>query len=385
MHRFRCLLSLGIVFAAAGVCNHSTYAQKSPSSGAGPATAGASAARLAARLRLGDGLNTWQPTRKQIGVGYAPGQSDSTPGGHVHFVVDRAKLRRYLSKTARYVRRSPQDARVAVAVHNATDEGSAQVPAKIIPGHDGAILDVDAAVDQIQKAIQAVPGTVHIVLPVKTKPAHVRTADLQGVDARVGYFVTHFNPGEVGRTQTVRRAISIIDGSVVKPGGVFSVNQTVGERTKERGFGEGHVFVDGKMEMQVGGGMCQVATTLFNAAMLADLKIAERHAHVRTIPYVDPGRDATVYWGQKDFKIQNNSAAPLFISYKTTRTHAIVSLFGKAVPGRKVRLVSHYRRLGERHYTGVFYRVVYNPGSAPQKDATFYSAYKWTPSLDYSH
>ncbi len=131
--------------------------------------------------------------------------------------------------------------------------------------------------------------------------------------------------------------------------------------------------------------MCQVATTLFNASMLADLKIVERHQHVRTVPYVEPGRDATIYHGQKDFRIQNNTDAPLYISYKTTRSHAIVSLFGKATPGRKVRLVASHRRLGERHYTGRFARVIYNSDGTVVKDTPFYSNYKWTPDLDYSH
>jgi vancomycin resistance protein YoaR len=216
------------------------------------------------------------------------------------------------------------------------------------------------------------------------KQAPSKAAQLTGIDTRIGYFVTHFNPGEVGRTQTVRRAIDLIDGSVVAPGAIFSINQTVGERTAERGFGIGHVFINGKMEKQLGGGMCQVATTLFNAAMLADLKIVERHQHVRTVPYVSPGRDSTVYWGQKDFKLQNDTDTPIYISYKTTRTHAIVTLFGKGVPGRKVTLVSHYRQLAERHFTGVFYRIVSYPDGHTEKSHPYYSDYEWTPALDFS-
>ena len=175
-----------------------------------------------------------------------------------------------------------------------------------------------------------------------------------------------------------------LTAQVVPPGAVFSVNDVVGERTAARGFGTGHVFVDGKMEVQQGGGMCQVATTLFNAAMLADLKIVERKQHVRTIPYADPGRDATVYFGQKDFKFQNNTPAPIYVSYKTNRSHAIVSLYGQAVPGLKVKLVDHYQRLGERHYTASFYRVVYQPNGTVRKDPPFNSNYKWTPALDFS-
>lgn len=388
MHRLRCVLAISTALYAAGFCAGPTFAQpalaQNKSDAASSSSASVSNDRLATRMRLGDGRKTWQPTRRQIGVSYAPGLSDDTPHAQVQFVVDRAKLRAYLNKIAKYVKRSPKDAKVVVASGVPLDSDATQVPATIVPGYDGATLDIDAAVDAIQKAIQADPATVHIVLPIKTTPANVRTADLKGINARIAYFSTHFNAGEVGRTRTVRLAIQIIDGTVVPPGQVFSVNQTVGERTAKRGFGKSEVFIDGHMEKQVGGGMCQVATTLFNAAMLGDLKIVERHPHMRTIPYAPPGRDATVYYGQKDFKFQNNTGAPLYVSYKTTHSHAIVSIFGKAVPGRRVVLVGHSRRLGPRHYTGTFYRVVYNPDGTKEKGKVFHSSYKWTPALDYN-
>lgn len=388
MHRLsRCLLLFCAAATAGGFLTtfHPAFAQTGADTPV-PQTAPASSGhRLAVRLRLGDGRQTWHPTRKQLGVSYAPGSSDASPSGEVKFIVNRAKTRAYFHSIAPYVRRGAKNARVVLVGAGTHDEGTDQVPAQVIPGYDGAALDVDAAVDLVQKTMQANPNVVHVVLPVKIKPAKLSAARLQGIDARVGYFVTRFNPGDEGRTATVRRAISIIDGTIVPPGGVFSVDQTVGPRDPAHGFtGKGHVFVDGHMELQSGGGMCQVATTIFNAAMLADLKVVERHQHVRTVPYVDPGRDATIYHGQKDFRIQNNTDAPLLISYRTNRSHAIVSLFGKGIPGRKVRLLASHRRLGERHYTGTFNRVVYLPGSAPQKGQPFHSNYKWTEALDYS-
>ncbi len=388
MHRLsRCLLTLGAAVTAGGslLISHPALAQTGADSAAPPAAPAPSGHRLNARLRLGDGRQTWHPSRKQLGISYAPGSTDASPAGQIKFVVDRAKARAYFDSIAPYVRRAPKNAHVALVEANASDEGTEQVPAQVVPGYDGAALDVSAAVDLVQKTLESNPTVIHIILPVKSKPAKVSAAKLEGIDARVGYFVTRFNPGDEGRTATVRRAISIIDGTIVPPGGVFSVDKTVGPRDPEHGFtGKGHVFIDGHMELQSGGGMCQVATTLFNAAMLANLKIVERHQHVRTVPYVDPGRDATIYHGQKDFKIQNNTNAPLLISYRTNRSHAIVSLFGKGVPGRKVRLVASHERLGERHYIGTFNRVVYEPGSAPQKGQPFHSDYKWPETLDYS-
>ena len=385
MHRkTRCLSRLcrPALFAGAGLLLASplAFAQTPDVPDANPPTVNN---RLVVKMRLGDGRKTWHPSRKQIGVRYAAGGSDSSGPGSFKFTVNRATLRGYLDSIAPYIQRGSKIAKVVVS-NIGGDQGTGQVPAHVIPGYDGAILDTNAAVDAIQKAVESNPGTVHIILPVKTKEGHPSATDLKGINARIGYFVTRFNPGDKGRTQTVRLAIKIIDGTMVPPGGVFSVNSIVGERTAARGFGTGHVFVDGKMEVQQGGGMCQVATTLFNAAMLADLKIVERKQHVRTIPYADPGRDATVYFGQKDFKFQNNTSAPVYVSYKTNRSHAIVSLFGAATPGLKVKLVNHYRRLGERHYTASFYRVVYQPNGTVRKDPPFNSSYKWTPALDFS-
>jgi len=385
MHRkTRCLslLCRPALFAGAGLLLASplAFAQTPDVPDANPPTVNN---RLVVKMRLGDGRKTWHPSRKQIGVRYAAGGSDSSGPGSFKFTVNRATLRGYLDSIAPYIQRGSKIAKVVVS-NIGGDQGTGQVPAHVIPGYDGAILDTNAAVDAIQKAVESNPGTVHIILPVKTKEGHPSATDLKGINARIGYFVTRFNPGDKGRTQTVRLAIKIIDGTMVPPGGVFSVNSIVGERTAARGFGTGHVFVDGKMEVQQGGGMCQVATTLFNAAMLADLKIVERKQHVRTIPYADPGRDATVYFGQKDFKFQNNTSAPVYVSYKTNRSHAIVSLFGAATPGLKVKLVNHYRRLGERHYTASFYRVVYQPNGTVRKDPPFNSSYKWTPALDFS-
>jgi len=379
----RCLLFLYAMAVTGSFLSFTvpTFAQSKPHKSLPQPTG-----RLAARMRLGDGRQTWHPTRKQLGVAYAPGGSESSALGMFKFVVNRAKLRAYLNGIAPYIRRAPKNARPIIEHASSDDMGEGQVAAEISPGYDGAVLDIDAAVDQVQKAIEADPSVVHIILPIKSKPAKVSAEALKGIDARIGYFITRFNPGDEGRTATVRRAINIIDGTIVPPSAVFSVDKTVGPRDPAHGFfGKGHVFINGHMELQSGGGMCQVATTLFNASMLTNLKIVERHQHVRTVPYVDPGRDATIYHGQKDFRIQNDTSAPIYISYKTSHSHAIVSIFGKGTSGLKVRLVSRYRHLGERHYTGTFYRVISEPGSAPRKDSPFQSNYKWTPDLDYSH
>ncbi len=330
------------------------------------------------KLNLSDTHHVWHPSRKQLGI--------TGTGGS--YTVDSAKLTAYLTSIAPYVRRAPHKAVITVAGSGASNplsstSSSAPVPAKILPANPGIKLNVAASAAKIADALKANPNATHLLMSVQTTPVKSGGPDLSGIDARLAHFVTRFNPGEQGRTQTVRLAIKLIDNHVIAPGAVFSVNQTVGERTAERGFGKGIVFVDGKQETQLGGGMCQVATTLFNAALLANMKIVQRYQHIRTVPYVKPGEDATVYWGQKDFKFENDTQTPIYISYKTTATHCICDIYGKADPSVKVSLHDSYLHLGPRHYTAVFRRYLTKNG-VKTNDYTVKSAYKWTPSLDYN-
>ena len=166
MHRpNRCLLTLAAALAVGGPSlSHPALAQSGTpdtASASAPAPAPATPAkhkikkrapakptgRLAVRMRLGDGRETWHPTRQQIGVGYAPGGSDASPSGAFKFVVNRAKLRAYLTSIAPYVRRAPKNAMPVVAHASAGDQGTDEVAAQVVPGYDGAVLDVDAAVD----------------------------------------------------------------------------------------------------------------------------------------------------------------------------------------------------------------------------------------------
>jgi vancomycin resistance protein YoaR len=255
-------------------------------------------------------------------------------------------------------------------------------PAIVVPAEPATTLLIQQSAAAITTALTQNPTVSSINLVIQKGAAPTKSTSLTGVNARLAHFVTHFDTAEVGRTQTVRRAIQLIDGTVLAPNEIFSVNKAVGERTAERGFGIGKVFINGTMENQLGGGMCQVATTLFNAALLADFKIIERHQHVRTVPYVPAGGDATVYYGEKDFQFQNNTDTPVFIYYKTYGRFAVCDLYGKANPDVKVTVVTTPTRLGPRYYKGVIKRYVTADGKTTS-DFAAYSSYKWTPALDY--
>jgi len=122
----------------------------------------------------------------------------------------------------------------------------------------------------------------------------------------LGQYTTKFRPHQRDRTHNLRLAAAALNETVIKPGEVLSLNERIGQRLEERGYRPAPIFIEGEVTASTGGGVCQIASTTYNAALLANLDIVERHHHSRPVDYVPTGRDATVYWGQYDLKIRNN-------------------------------------------------------------------------------
>ncbi len=153
-------------------------------------------------------------------------------------------------------------------------------------------------------------------------------------------YTTSFDASNTNRSTNVRLATKAINGKIIKPGKTFSFNGTVGERTAARGYKPAIIFVGGKQESGLGGGVCQVSSTLFNAVLMSNLKIEQRYCHSAPISYVPLGRDATVAYGSKDFKFSNNLKTPVKIvtSYNSSGsiTMKIKANYGTKIP--KVKL-----------------------------------------------
>lgn len=138
--------------------------------------------------------------------------------------------------------------------------------------------------------------------------------------APIGQYTTHFDSSQINRTENIRLAAKALDGKRLAPGERFSFNRSVGERNVEAGFKvaqiiEGDAFVPG-----LGGGVCQVSSTLYNAVLLAQLDILERHQHSLPVNYVPSGQDATVAYGVLDFRFKNNTGKNLLIQSFLERT-----------------------------------------------------------------
>lgn len=167
-------------------------------------------------------------------------------------------------------------------------------------------------------------------IPLKiTKPE--KTLDDLGEEAfadKLATFSTRYDPTNRNRSNNIVISTNKIDGTIIMPGETFSYNQTVGERTIAEGYKEAGAYAGGRVVQDVGGGICQTSSTLYNAALLANLEIVDRSNHQFLTSYVDPGRDATVAWGSIDFKFKNTRTYPIKIKATAENGVCTMSIYG---------------------------------------------------------
>jgi vancomycin resistance protein YoaR len=232
----------------------------------------------------------------------------------------------------------------------------AAVPARVVvrasggivltTSRDGLALDMPRLVGDLDAAA-AGGGLRDVFVAVMTVPAHPTTHELQaaGLSALGSQFTTFFDPANTARAANISQAAKLVDATIVPPRAVFSLNDTTGPRTLNRGFDIAPVIAaDGVLRPGVGGGVCQFATTLFNAVFFAGLPVVERRPHIFYLDHYPVGRDATVSWGGADLKFRNDTSRPLMIRCWTSGGSVTVVLVGTI--GRSVD-----------YTTGAFYDV----------------------------
>lgn len=235
---------------------------------------------------------------------------------NVAVAVDKRQVEKTIKKIAKYINRPHKNARlVEVDGRMAIQQDSV-----------GIKIDEKLAIADVTRAI--CQGRLMAPLPVIADNPDVAASDVSGITTMLARFTTRFNPGKRERTSNLRLAAKSIDGAIIKPGAEFSYNDAVGPRVIERGFKEAIVFVKGKLEPGVGGGICQVSSTLYNAVLLSGLQVVERHTHSRTVPYVVAGRDATVAYGQRDFRFKNPYQTSIGILTHFGKSSLTVDIYG---------------------------------------------------------
>ena len=134
-----------------------------------------------------------------------------------------------------------------------------------------------------------------------------------GANVLLGAYRTVLRDPLPGEEFNVHLAAQMLAGRTVKPGEVFSQNGSIGPYTSDKGFQKGPTYVGTTLTTTIGGGVCKIASTLYNVTVLSNLEIVERYAHSMPVPYVPYGQDATVAYGAKDFRFRNNTASTIMI------------------------------------------------------------------------
>ena len=199
-------------------------------------------------------------------------------------------------------------------------------PTVVHPEVDG--VDFKISIEEAEKLLQEDKKEYTIPLKI-TKPK--KTINNLGEEAfpdLLATFSTRFDGSNYNRNTNIKLAAKKVNGTVILPGEKFSFNTIVGSRTIEAGFKEGTAYIGGKVVPDVGGGVCQVSSTIYNAALLANLEIVERSNHMFTTGYVAASRDATVYYGSLDFIFKNSRKYPIKMVASANGGVCKVSIYG---------------------------------------------------------
>ena len=194
----------------------------------------------------------------------------------------------------------------------------------------GRKLKIDETISNIRKFLDEGNNIVPLVIDYFGKPK-IKEADLRSyppvhkISGYTTYYGTHDSPN---RIHNIRLIASWINNTLMMPGETLSLVNKVGAFTEERGFKEAYVISGGVLVPQLGGGTCQIGTTLYNAAALADLNIISRRNHSFYFNIYPLGRDATVYPGSADFKFQNDTGHPILIKTVATNRKLSFRIYG---------------------------------------------------------
>ncbi|MDK2820134.1 MAG: hypothetical protein PWP31_99 [Clostridia bacterium] len=229
--------------------------------------------------------------------------------------LQQEKLKKELQKLGR-VYKKPINAQMEL-----DSEGKPHIK----PGQDGWQVDTNTLISNLKNDIN-----VKIIdVPLNRIKPKITTEEIKArkITKLTGKYTTFFNSANKNRTHNIRLAASALDGIWLKPGEVLSFNERVGPRSLETGYREAIVIENQRFVSGVGGGVCQLASTFYNAALIAGLTIVERQPHGLAISYVPLGRDATVAYGLIDLKIRNDNPYWYWIKTSIENNKLTVSFY----------------------------------------------------------
>lgn len=251
----------------------------------------------------------------------------------IDFSYDEDKLREFEEKVVEEVNQDPVNASITIVGDKIQVEEE----------KDGMCVDIDTLDSKIKESLNGViDSNDEVNIDAEVTQAKITSEDLSKIKDVMGSFSTSYGTSAPGRSHNIELATQSINGTIVMPGETFSFNEVVGPRTEETGYQEAGTYVGNKVEPGIGGGICQVSTTLYRAVMRANIRSTERTNHSMAVGYALPGLDATVSYGYLDYKFTNTYDFPIYIQGYTAGKVVTYNIYGdsSALNGKTYDMVN---------------------------------------------
>lgn len=246
----------------------------------------------------------------------------------LNYIYDTQYIRNRLEEIAKDINQEARDATIVLK-----DQGFV-----ITDEAEGRTLDINKSFDLIKERMEKV-SVEDVELAADTVMPEIKRSDLENIKDKLGEYSTKFNAADVDRTHNIKIATNSASHLLVKPGETFSLNRSMGPRLAKYGYKEANVIINNELVPGIGGGVCQVSSTLYNAALLSNMKIVERKSHSLPSSYIALGRDATISENYIDLKFTNTSKYPIYIYGEVKGSWVKFSLYGNNEnPGRTVKI-----------------------------------------------
>ncbi|MDO9573912.1 MAG: VanW family protein [Candidatus Contubernalis sp.] len=215
--------------------------------------------------------------------------------------------------------------------------------AELFPEQFGFQVDKEKLVREIFNNLEQNKTSLQIIVPGEKLSPDLTVSHLEekGITQQMASFTTAFDASYKERVHNIELASSILNKLIIAPGDVFSFNQIVGDTTPDKGYKEALIIQGGEFTTGYGGGVCQVSSTLYNAALLSNMQILERHNHRFMAAYVSAGRDAAVSYGTYDLKFRNNRDHHILISARVENGEITIAIVGDGLE-EEVEIETNY-------------------------------------------
>lgn len=235
---------------------------------------------------------------------------------------DEGKLKEFVDKISQEIDKEPVNAKIKIT------RGVKQITSDI----EGVKVNKEKTLKNLKQLIdELVKGKTEkteVEIVAEKVEAKISKSMLEMINGRISTFSTVFNLQDANRSENILVAARAVNDTLLMPGETFSLNKTLGPRIIQNGYKEAPVIIGNKLVPDIGGGVCQIATTLYNAILRADITITERYHHSFPVAYVPPGQDATISGDVLDLKFKNSTQYPIYIESYIEGNKLVMNIYG---------------------------------------------------------